>query len=1299
MYRSEGGAPVRGFVHLHLHTEYSLLDGACRIDDVAALAASYGMPALAVTDHGVMYGVLDFYRACRKHGIKPIIGCEVYVARRTRHDRQPRLDDDPYHLVLLAENEAGYRNLMHLVSLAYLEGFYYKPRIDRELLEKHHAGLIATSACLGGEIPTLLAQHRHDEARQSACYYRDLFGRDNFFLELQDQGLAGQNELNQALIRLGREEDIPLVATNDVHYPRRQDALAQDVLLCIQTGKGINDGDRLRFPTDQFYLRTPQEMEALFSYVPEALANTLAIAERCNLEIEFGRVHLPHYEIPAGFDTAGYLRHLCYERLPSRYPEADDRVRKRLDYELDMIRRMGYPGYFLIVWDFVDFARRRGIPVGPGRGSAAGSIVSYLLGITNIDPLKYGLYFERFLNPDRVDMPDIDIDFCYERRQEVIDYVFSRYGQDRVAQVITFGTMAARAAIRDVGRALGYPYGEVDRLAKMVPGALGMTLDKALEVTPELRALYEDDEGVRRLVDLGRALEGMPRHASVHAAGVVIAPEPLTRFVPLQKTAEGVVVTQFSMDLLKDIGLLKMDFLGLRTLTVLDDAVRAIEGFDLDSLPLDDAETYGLIAGGNTLGVFQLESGWVQDMLRNLKPSQFEDIVAAVALCRPGPMENIPEFVANKHNPDRIQYPHPLLEPILRETYGVMIYQEQILRVAADMAGFTLGQADVLRRAVAKKKREILDEQRDRFVRGCLGNGLTADLAEQLYDLIMKFANYGFNKCLTGDTRIVDYDTGKVTTIEEMHARGPGGRVLSLGPDLALEPRRVTAVMANGVKPVYRLTTASGRSIVATGNHPFLTFNGWRTLAELKPGDKIACVSTSDILYDRITSIVPAGERPTFDLTVEGNHNFVANDLIVHNSHAAPYGLIAYQTAYLKTHYPRQFMAALLTSVMGSADKVSQYIDECRRMGLEVLPPDINESEANFTVVGGRIRFGLAAVKNVGLAAIENIVAARREGGPYASLRDFCERVDSRHLNKRALESLIKAGAFDSLGARRSQLLAVLDRTVEGAQEVQRQRQSGQLSFFDLGADRGNGFRPGPDSLPDLEEFPRSQLLTMEKEVVGLYLTGHPLAEHEGALRSRTTASAGALAELPDQARVTVGGLVAGFKRVLTRNGETMVFLTLEDLTGSVEVILFPRVYQKVGTLIANDAVVLIDGRVSSQEEEAKVIAEDIRPLTTAASLAETSAKVFIRLETSDPGGDILDQLRAVLATHKGGSPVYLFLAPTRRMILTNREYWVECSEEFIRQVEELLGEGAVSVQDTQEEGIAVATRKISSGS
>jgi DNA polymerase-3 subunit alpha len=1129
----------RPFVHLHVHTEYSLLDGFCRLDQLADAAAELGMPAVAMTDHGAMYGTVDFQQRCRAAGVKPLIGCELYVAQRTRHDRVPKQDDDPYHLTVIAADKVGYRNLIKLVSLGFTEGLYYKPRVDEELLSRHRAGLVVLSGCIAGQAPRLIQAGNVREARALVGRYRELFGADGYYLELQDQRIEGQRQINRALVDLGRELGIGLVATNDAHYVRRQDARIHDVLLCIQTLKSVDDPERMRFPNDEFYLKSGDEMAELFREAPAALDNTLAIAERCNVDIELGRTYLPHYDIPAGHDADSYLRHLCLERLPGRYPSPGPEVMDRLDYELSMIQRTGYAGYFLIVADFVDFARSRRIPVGPGRGSGASSIVAYTLGITNVCPLQYNLQFDRFLTTERVDPPDFDIDFCYERRDEVIRYVFEKYGSDCVAQIITFGTLQAKAAVRDVGRALSMTYNEVDRIAKLIPPG-ATTVEKALEMSAELQQASQGDSAVRDVLLLAATVQGIPRNASVHAAGVVISPDPVTEHVPLHRTGDGVVMTQFGMDTLKELGLLKMDFLGLRTLTVIDHAVKLIresagEEVDIDTIPLDDPDVYAMLAHGDTLGVFQLESGGMRDLVREVRVNCIEDIIACVALYRPGPMQNIPEYLRAKHSQHR-RYPHPLLEPVLRDTYGVIIYQEQVMAIAAVMAGFTLGQGDMLRRAMGKKKRELMDEYRARFVSGCLANGHPEELAGQLYDLIERFAGYGFNK-----------------------------------------------------------------------------------------------------------------------------------------AHTAPYGLLAYQTAYLKRRFPAQFMAAFLSSIIGDQDKVARYADECRRMGVEVLPPDINVSRAGYTVEGGRVRVGLAAIKNVGVGAISTLVAEREAGGPFRSLGDLCRRVDTRQLNRRALESLIKAGAMDSLGAARSQLLATLDAALERAQAGQRRKANGQVSLFEL-APAEAAVVDADLAMPEVAEYPKSMLLGMEKELLGMYVSGHPLGQHEKALRERTSARTADLAERADGDRVTVGGLVVQRRRITTKSGDPMGFLTLEDMTGQVEVVVFPRTYAKLAKLLeSEEQVVLVSGRVQLRDETPKLIAEEMSALG-----ATGPPKVYLRI----PGNDqrLLERLRATLQLCHGTAPVYLCFQDSKRTLLTHNEYWVQPGQDTVGMIEDVLGKGAVSI-------------------
>ena len=1128
------------FVHLHVHTEYSLLDGAARIVKLVEKAQKLGMPAVAITDHGSMYGVIDFYKAAKQSGIKPILGCEVYVAPRSRFQKEPGRDDFKYHLVLLAKNLQGYRNLMKLVTAGYLEGFYYKPRVDRELLSKYNEGLIALSACMAGEIPELLLAGEEERALQAALWYRDTFGPGNFYLELQDHGLADQKELNQKLLKLGEKTGIPLVATNDVHYLERSDAAAHDVLLCIQTGKSVEDPNRLKFEGSEFYFKDAEEMKETFHTFPsEVLENTLRIAAEVELDFSFDRMHLPPYDIPPSYRDAGeYLRALCYEGLAQKYPQVTTELKERLDYELDVINKMGFAGYFLIVWDFVRFAHKNGILVGPGRGSAAGSLVAYALSITNIDPLRYGLLFERFLNPERVTMPDIDIDFCYERRDEVIRYVVEKYGEDRVAQIITFGTMAARLAVRDVGRALNFSYGETDRIAKMIPFEPGMNIDRALEMNKELAELYKNEERIRLLVDTSRALEGLPRHASTHAAGVVISGEPLVEHVPMQKTADNTVVTQFPMNILEELGLLKMDFLGLRTLTIMGEALRQInmrrgenEKLRLENIPLDDARTYELLSQGETAGVFQLESRGMRSVLRELRPSKFEDIIAVVALYRPGPMEQIPVFIESKHGQKPIKYLHPDLEQVLKETYGVIVYQEQIMEVAARMAGFTLGQADLLRRAIGKKKKEILDEQRLIFVQGVVKKGYPKKLGEDLYDLIVKFASYGFNK-----------------------------------------------------------------------------------------------------------------------------------------SHAAAYALIAYQTAYLKANYPLEFMAALLTGVMSSSEKVALYIADCRRQGIEILPPDVNESDVNFTVVGEkRIRFGLAAVKNVGRAAIETIIATREKEGKFTGLQDFCNKVDLRTCNRKVVESLIKSGAFDSLGGLRSQYLNIMDEALNKGHQLQKDRLNGQISMFSYLGDTASHASVS-DDLPPIPEFSPKEKLLLEKEMVGLYISGHPLNQYSLIMENlRGVVSVAELSEVGDRRSVAVAGMISAVRIIYTKKGRPMSFLKLEDLTGEVEVVVFSDVHEKYQQDLQEDRVVLIRGNTDYKEEEVKIICKDILFFPVEPS------QLFIRIEGEKPLGELV-ALKDILSSYPGGTPVYLYFEKSGKLLLTGQECWVREDDELYRRIRELLG-------------------------
>lgn len=1138
---------ARPFVHLHVHTEYSLLDGACRLPDLVKAAEELEMPALAITDHGVMYGVIDFYKRAKQAGIKPIIGCEVYVATRTRFDREPGKDDNQYHLVLLAENQEGYRNLVKMVSQAFIEGFYYKPRVDLELLSQHHQGLIALSACLAGEIPHLLLAGQKEQARSQAAKYRDIFGPEHFFLEIQDHGMEEQKRINPMIREIARDLGLSTVITNDAHYIRKENASVHDILLCIQTGKVLSDTNRLRFPTDEFYLKPAEEMYALVPDYPEEAQRTVEIAERCHLEFEFGKLHLPIYQVPEGYSLDTYLEKLCWEGLRERYGDPPPaKARERLEYELSIIKQMGFSGYFLIVWDMVHFARRAGIQVGPGRGSAAGSLVAYTLGITNIDPLANGLLFERFLNPERVTMPDIDTDFCFERRGEVIDYLVQKYGEDHVAQIITFGTMAARAAVRDVGRVMNIPYGEVDRIAKLIPADIGMSLDRALEISPELKQAYEEDYTVKQIIDNARSLEGMPRHASTHAAGVVISKEPLTHYLPLQKTNDSGITTQFPMTTVEELGLLKMDVLGLRTLTVIRDALDLIRANgkqppDMLKLPLDDKKTYELLTKAETTGVFQLESSGMKGILKNLKPERFDDLVALVALYRPGPLGSgmVEDFINRKHGVTKVEYLHPALAPILQDTYGVILYQEQVMRIASELAGFTLGQADLLRRAMGKKKPEIIAAQRENFIKGAESRGVKGQVAGEIFDLMAYFAGYGFNK-----------------------------------------------------------------------------------------------------------------------------------------SHSAAYAFIAYQTAYLKAHYPVEFMASLLTSVMDTQDRVPVYIEECRRMGIEVLPPDVNESMTNFSVHGDIIRFGLAAVKNVGRAAISDIIEARESGGKFTSLVDFCSRVDTRLVNHRVLESLIRCGAFNSLGLARSQLLAMIDASMEAANRIKEEKANGQMSLFDLGGGQEAASQFEEVPVPDVPEFPASQLLEMEKETVGFYISGHPAAEYRDILSANTSCALAEVEHQQDGAMLTVGGVVGALRKAVTKKGEMMAYVTLEDTTGALEVLVFPKLYPRFMEIIEKEKAILVNGRLSLQEDRARVMAEEVSPLGQAKGVKRLCL-------TFQPTQDVklcLASVKAALESYPGQTSVYMVVGRGNRALLVDSRYWVNPQADLIQRLEAILGAGQVQL-------------------
>ena len=1097
------------FVHLHVHTEFSLLDGACRITELVKRVKELGQSAVAITDHGAMYGVVDFYKACKAAGVKPIIGCEVYVAPRSRTDRVHEYDAEARHLILLCKNEVGYRNLCFLDSAAFTEGFYIKPRIDKQLLREHAEGLIALSACQSGEVPRLILAGNYEAAKAAALEMRELFGEDGYYLELQDHALPRDPEINQGLLRIHQETGIPLVVTNDAHYLRREDAQMQDTLMCIQMGKTVDDPNRLKMETQELYVKSAEEMAALFPDYPQAVENTQKIADACNLEFRFGVHHLPEFKLPEGYDDGdAYFQKLCEEGFARRYPDAPAAYRERLTYEMGVIRQMGFVDYFLIVSDFIGYAKGRGIPVGPGRGSAAGSMVAYCMKITDVDPMKYSLYFERFLNPERVTMPDIDIDFCIRRRQEVMEYVQDKYGTDHVAQIVTFGTMAARGAIRDVGRALNIPYADVDAVAKQVPSTLHITLDDALKLSKQLKDSYEGDERIRTLIDTARAIEGMPRHASTHAAGVVITRRPVVDYVPLAKNDES-VVTQYVMTTLEELGLLKMDFLGLRNLTILDDTVKLVAakqpGFTLADIPDSDPEVFRMLSDGRTSGVFQMESAGMTGVCVGLKPQNIEDITAIIALYRPGPMDSIPRFTACKHNPDKVKYKTPLLEPILSVTYGCIVYQEQVIEIFRKLAGYTLGQADMVRRAISKKKRAQIEQERksfvygdsDRGITGCVNRGVPEQTAQDIYDEIEAFAEYAFNK-----------------------------------------------------------------------------------------------------------------------------------------AHAVSYAIVAYQTAWFKYHYTKEYMAALLTSVLDSSEKVAEYIAECKECGIPLLPPDINESGADFTVSGDHIRFGLVAVKGVGRGFINAVLAEREQAGAFSSFPDFCQRLFDADLNKRVLENLIKCGAFDSMGVYRSQLLDVCESVVDQIAQTRRKNLEGQFDLFGGGGDVTES-APAMH-LKNLPEYSRSQLMRMEKETTGLYLTGHPMDEYRDlAKRFQAAPIGGVLSDFEQESgpsayrdgqRLTLAGVVTASKTKTTRNNTLMAYVTLEDDTGSLEMLVFARVLAECGPYLKENMPILAEGRISVRDEKApQLMCDRVRPLEQAGTAAPAASeeggkakKLYIRVPSMD---------------------------------------------------------------------------------
>ncbi len=1142
------------FVHLHVHTEYSLLDGACRIGGLMEQVKALGQEAVAITDHGVMYGVIDFYKAAKAAGVKPIIGCEVYVAPRRMQDRVHGLDHEARHLVLLCENQTGYQNLSYLVSKAFQDGFYGKPRVDLALLRQHSEGLIALSACLAGEIPRRLMNGDYEGAKEKALELSEIFGPEHFYLELQDHSLPEQPQVNQGVLRLARETGLPLVATNDAHYLTQADSELQDVLMCIQMGKTVDDPNRMRFETKEFYLKSEAQMAALFPQVPEALENTAKIADRCQVEFVFNQYHLPEFHCPQGYDSDSYFEKLCREGFAARYPKAPEGHLERLEYEMSMIRKMGYVDYFLIVGDFVGFAKSQGIPVGPGRGSAAGAMVSYCLGITDLDPMKYSLYFERFLNPERVSMPDIDMDFCQNRRGEVIDYVMEKYGADHVAQIVTFGTMAARGAIRDVGRALNFTYAETDVVAKLIPTTLHMTLAEALRVSPQLKTMYDEDERVKKLVDTAQAIEGMPRNTSTHAAGVVITKNPVSDYVPLARN-DDTIVTQFTMTTIEQLGLLKMDFLGLRNLTVIEDAQRQIQrtvpDFSMKKIPDDDEASFAMLSEGRTSGVFQLESAGITGVCVNMKPQSIEDLTAIVALYRPGPMESIPKFIECKFHPERITYKTPLLKPILAVTYGCIVYQEQVIEIFRRLAGYTLGQADMMRRAISKKKQEVILAERKGFVYGdpergipgAIANGVSEKAAQEIYDEILDFANYAFNK-----------------------------------------------------------------------------------------------------------------------------------------AHAVCYAKVAYDTAYLKCHYPKQYMAALMTSVLDSSTKISGYIAECKGMGIPLLPPDINRSEDKFTVEPGGIRFGLAAVKNIGKGLIQTVVAEREQNGLYPSFETLCERLSETELNKRAMENLIKCGAMDGFGLHRSQLLHIYDTLMDAVASNRRRNISGQIGLFDLGVEEERQKVP----VPDLPELSRRDLMAMEKETTGLYLSGHPMDEYRNKLSGTRVIPIGKImasfaeadGQFLDEQIVSIAGIVQSVRMKTTRNHSMMAYIMLEDDTGAMELLAFSNTLEQYGTYLKENSAVILVGKLSVRDEkEPQMIVNRARPIgdgETAGQAAPQQQTLYLRLRSqNDPN---LRKVKAILSMFPGEGKTVLFFADTRI------RYGSTCSprQDMLEELAALLGPDSV---------------------
>ncbi|MBO5598232.1 MAG: DNA polymerase III subunit alpha [Oribacterium sp.] len=1148
------------FTHLHVHTSYSLLDGAGRIPEMIARCKELGMDSMAITDHGVMYGVIDFYKEAKNQGIKPILGCEIYLTPGSRFDREVGKGDDRYyHLVLLAENNLGYSNLMKIVSRGFTDGYYYKPRVDFETLEEFHEGIIALSACLAGEVSKNLTRDLYDEAKAAALHYVEIFGRDNFFLELQDHGYPEQKKVNAGILRLHEETGIPLVATNDIHYTYKSDAEAHDILLCLQTGKKVSDEDRMRYPGGQFYIKSEEEMQALFPYAKEALENTHKIAERCNVEIEFGHYHLPKYEVPEGYTPESYLTELCEKGMVERYGAEASKYEDRLRYELDTISSMGFVDYFLIVWDYIHYAKTHDISVGPGRGSAAGSIVAYAIGITDIDPMRYNLIFERFLNPERVTMPDVDVDFEYERRQDVIDYVTEKYGKDSVSQIVTFGTLAARGVIRDVGRVLDVPYAKCDLIAKLVPNELNITLDKALEMNPELKSMYESDEETHRIISMSKRLEGLPRHSSMHAAGVVISGKPVVNYVPLSRGSDGSITTQFTMTTIEELGLLKMDFLGLRTLTVIKDAVRYVNesygvNLDIDKIDYTDPKVYKMISQGKCEGVFQLESTGMKNFMKELKPQNIEDIIAGVALYRPGPMDFIPKYIKGKTDPDHISYDCPEVKPILENTYGCIVYQEQVMQIVRDLAGYSMGRSDLVRRAMSKKKTSVMEKERKNFVYGnkeenipgCIANGISEEIANRIYDEMIDFAKYAFNK-----------------------------------------------------------------------------------------------------------------------------------------SHAACYAVVAYQTAFLRCYYPAEFYAALMTSFMDNMSKTAEYIDVVKSFGIRILPPDVNYAEVGFSVKDGAIRYGLSAVKGVGRSAAMQIITERNQHGTFKDFEDFVTRASAKGINKRAIEYFIQAGGTDEFPGNRRQKMIVLPMILENKAKEKNSSMAGQMTLADLLGEDSKDAEEFRITMPKLPEFDLSEILQFEKEALGFYLSGHPLDEFREVMNANITATSLSFNReaqtdrepLRDKQQVTVGGIITGIKNKITSKQQQMAFIEIEDMVGTIDVVVFPNTYQKKRELIRPDNKVFIFGSVDiSDDANAKLIANNIY------TFEEAPKELWLQFDDKDSYLKLAPQVDRILSEHKGLDQVSVYLKKEKAVKKLNREQSVNVNNALLTTLNGLLSEKNVKV-------------------